>query len=34
MPCIESKFDSRTLTPYCFSNALISFGSMYSDQLK
>src|SRR5688572_18628509 len=34
MPCIESKFDSRTLTPCCFSNALISFGSRYSDQLK
>ena len=34
MPCIESKFDSRTLTPYSFSNALISFGSRYSDQLK
>jgi hypothetical protein len=31
---MESKFDCRTFTPYCFSNFLISAGSRYSDQLK
>ena len=31
---IESKFDSRTFTPYRFSNFLTSAGSMYSAQLK
>ncbi len=25
---IESKFDSRTFTPYCFSNFFSSAGSM------
>jgi hypothetical protein len=34
MPCIESKLDWRTFTPWRFSNALKSFGFRYSDQLK
>jgi hypothetical protein len=31
---IESKLDSRTLTPWSFSKPLSRAGSMYSAQLK
>ena len=31
MADIESKYDSRTLTPWSFSKPLTSAGSMYSE---
>ncbi len=34
MPGIESKFEVLTLTPYCFAKPLMTFGFMYSVQLK